>query len=130
MNEKILTNNETAAMVSRENTRTGERYLSPAVDIFETEDALTLIADVPGLTEKSLNISIEQGVLTIEGEAPAGIGTFQHREFVMAGYWRQFRLAETLDVEKAHAEVKLGVLTLQIPKAEAVKPKRIKVTVH
>jgi HSP20 family protein len=128
MNEKQLAN--TKSDLSREATRTGEKYISPAVDIYETEDGLTLVADVPGLSEKSLNISIDQGILTIEGEATAGMGEFQYREFAMSGYWRQFQLPETLDAEKAHAEVKHGVLTLHLPKAEAAKPKRISITVH
>lgn len=128
MNEKQLAN--TKSDLSREATRTGEKYISPAVDIYETEDGLTLVADVPGLSEKSLNISIDQGILTIEGEATAGMGEFHYREFAMSGYWRQFQLPETLDPEKAHAEVKHGVLTLHMPKAEAAKPKRISITVH
>ncbi len=130
MSEKNLANTSSTSALSRETTRTRERYISPAVDIYETEEGLTLIADVPGLSEKSVNISIEQGILTIEGEAAAGVGGFQYREFVMGGYWRQFHLSETLDAEKARAEVKHGVLTLHLPKAEAAKPKRIAITVH
>lgn len=130
MNEKHLANNEAAAALSRETTRSGERYVSPAVDIYETEEGLTLVADVPGLSEQSLNISIDQGILTIEGAATAGMGDSLHREFAMTGYWRQFQLPETLDAEKARAEVKHGVLTLHLPKAEAAKPKRIAITVH
>ena len=130
MNEKNLTNTTASSALSRETTRAKERYISPAVDIYETEEGLTLVADVPGLSEKSLNISIEQGILTIEGDAAAGVGDYQYREFVMAGYWRQFQLSETLDAEKARAEVRHGVLTLHLPKAEAAKPKRIAITVH
>lgn len=130
MSEKNLTNTETSPALSRETTRTKERYISPAVDIYETEDGLTLVADVPGLSEKNLNISIDQGILTIEGDASAGMGDALYREFAMAGYWRQFQLPETLDVEKASAGVKHGVLTLHLPKAEAAKPKRINITVH
>lgn len=130
MSEKNLVSNESPATLSRETTRTGERYVSPAVDIYETDEGLTLVADVPGLNDKSLQISIDQGILTIEGEASAGSGDFRYREFVMAGYWRQFQLPETLDAEKARAEVKRGVLTLHLPKAEAAKPKRIEITVH
>lgn len=130
MSEKNLVNNETSAAVAREATRTGERYISPAVDICETEEGLLLVADVPGLNDKSLQISIEQGILTIEGEAPAGTGDFRYREFAMAGYWRQFQLPESLDAGKARAEVKHGVLTLHLPKAEAARPKRIEIAVH
>jgi HSP20 family molecular chaperone IbpA len=130
MSEKNLAHTQTSSALSRETTRTTERYISPAVDIYETEEGLTLVADVPGMSEKNLNISIDQGILTINGEATAGIGDFQYREFAMTGYWRQFQLPETLDAEKARAEVKHGVLTLHLPKAEAAKPKRIEITVH
>lgn len=130
MNEKPLATTATSSSLSRERTRTDERYINPAVDIYETEEGLTLVADVPGLDDKSLNISIDQGVLTIEGDAPAGTGDLHYREFAMAGYWRQFQLPETLDAEKARAEVRHGVLTLHLPKAAAARPKRIEVTVH
>lgn len=130
MSEKNLVNKENPSTLSRETTRAAERYISPAVDIYETAEGLTLVADVPGLSDKSLHISIDQGILTIEGAAPAGVGDFRYREFAMAGYWRQFQLPETLDVEKARAEVKHGVLSLHLPKAEAAKPKRIEISVH
>ncbi len=130
MNEQSLTKSEKTSIGSREATRTGERYISPAVDIFETDEGLTLVADVPGLSEKTLEISVEQGILTIQGDAAAGSGDYKYREFAMAGYWRQFQLAETFDAAKAHAEVKHGVLTLHLPKAEAAKPKRIEVSMH
>ena len=130
MSGKNLASTETSSALSRETTRSGEHHISPSVDIYETEEGLTLIADVPGLNEKSLSISIDQGILTIEGDATAGIGDFQYREFAMTGYWRQFQLPETIDAEKARAKVKHGVLTLHLPKAEAAKPKRIAITVH
>ncbi len=130
MNDKNLAKSEASSIGAREATRAGERYISPAVDIFESDEGLTLIADVPGLSDKTLNISIEDGILTIQGDATTGVGDFKHREFAMAGYWRQFQLAETLDAAKAHAEVKHGVLTLHLPKAEKAKPKRIQISVH
>jgi len=111
--------------VNREATRSGARYLAPPVDIFETEDGLTLVADVPGLDERSLEISVDQGVLTIEGKAPFGAGELLWREYTMDGYWRQFQLPDTFDVAKAKAEVRNGVMTLQLPKAEAAKPRKI-----
>lgn len=111
--------------VNREATRSGARYLAPPVDIFETEDGLTLVADVPGLDERSLEISVDQGVLTIEGKAPFGAGELLWREYTMDGYWRQFQLPDTFDVAKGKAEVRNGVMTLQLPKAEAAKPRKI-----
>ena len=129
MTEKNLTNIEKSSL-ERETTRHSDQYISPAVDIFESADGLTLVADMPGLDDKNLEVSIEQGVLTIKGEAPTGAGEFSHREFAMAGYWRQFVLSDSFDAEKAEASIRHGVMSLKIPKAEAAKPKRIEVSVH
>jgi HSP20 family molecular chaperone IbpA len=129
MTEKNLTNVGSSAL-DREATRKNDQYISPAVDIFENDEGLTLVADMPGLDDKSLEISIEQGVLTIRGEAPAGAGDFHYKEFAMAGYWRQFVLSDSFDAEKADGSIRNGVMNLKIPKAEAAKPKKIEVSVH
>lgn len=130
MTEKNLTTSEKATAAPMEATRSREQYLRPAVDIFETDDGLTLVADLPGLDEQSLEISVDKGILTLEGRAPAGSGELLYREFNMAGYWRQFQVPDTLDASKAKADIKHGVLTLHLPKVEAAKPKRIDITVH
>jgi HSP20 family molecular chaperone IbpA len=124
MTEKNLTvNSESAA--THEATRSGARYMAPPVDIVETEDGLTLVADVPGLDEQSLEISVDKGILTIEGKAAFGSGELLWREYAMDGYWRQFQIPDTFDVAKARAEVRNGVLTLQLPKAETARPRKI-----
>ena len=130
MTEKNLANLNKPSVLSREETRKNDQYISPSVDIFEAEDGLTLVADMPGLDDKSLDISFDQGVLTISGDAPAGAGQFHYQEFDMAGYWRQFLLSDAFDVAKAKATIRHGVMTLEIPKAEAAKPKKIEVSVH
>ena len=124
MSEKNLTTTKETAG-SREATRSESRYVTPPVDIVETDEGLTVLADVPGLDEKSLEISVDQGVLTIEGKAAFGSGELLWREYAMDGYWRQFQLPDTFDAGKAKAEIKHGVLTLHLPKAEAAKPRRI-----
>ena len=96
-----------------------ENWMTPAVDIYENNDGLTLRADLPGVSRDQLNLGVEQGVLTIEGKT-AGSN----------GYYRRFQLPEHLDLEHIKAELKHGVLTLTLPKAEAAKPRRIAVTVH
>jgi len=131
MSEKNLTVNEEKAL-SREETRASVRYLTPAVDIYETDAGLTLVADVPGLNKDDLQVGIDQGVLTIEG-AVAGdkIGAALFSEFTVSGYYRQFRLPEGIDPDRTTAELNNGVLTLQLAKAEAAKPKRIEIkTLH
>ena len=124
MTDKNMTINKEQP-VSRETTRSEARYVTPPVDIFETDEGLTVVADVPGLDEQSLEISVDQGILTIEGKAGFGSGELLWREYAMDGYWRQFQLPDTFDAGKAKAEVKHGVLTLHLPKAEAAKPRKI-----
>jgi HSP20 family molecular chaperone IbpA len=129
MTEKHISVNKEPA-VSREATRSGARHLAPPVDIFETEEGLTLGPDVPGLDEQTLDISVDQGILTIEGKAPLGAGELLWREYAMDGYWRQFQLPDSFDVAKAGAEVRNGVLTLHLPKAEAAKPRKIAIALQ
>ncbi len=123
--QDIAKRNESAPAV-RENTRSSGRVLTPAVDIFESDDTLTLVADMPGVEKENLDINLEQGVLTISAEMDIEQrGQQLFREFTPAGYYRQFRLSEHIDAEKTQAELKHGVLTLQLPKAESAKPKKI-----
>lgn len=127
MTEKNLTQQAESSLTS-EATRSNERFVTPAVDIFETEHGLTLVADLPGLDREHLSIDIDKGVLTLEGRAPAWQGSAEiYREFTMPSYYRQFQLPDTVDVAKIEAEIKNGVLTLKLPKAEAAKPRRIEV---
>ena len=130
MSEKAMTvQNENN--VVKETTR-DQHYISPAVDILESEDALTLVADMPGVEKDRLDIDVDQGILSIRGVTGNGIkGDVLYREFRPSGYYRQFRLLDDFDAAKAEAEMKNGVLTLRLPKAEAAKPRKIAVkTVH
>lgn len=114
--------------VSREETRTKGRILVPSVDIFESDETLTLVADMPGVGKEGLDINLEKGVLTLNGTVEMEEhGKPLLREFSSANYYRQFRLSEYIDAEQTTAELENGVLTLTIPKAESAKPKRIEV---
>jgi HSP20 family molecular chaperone IbpA len=81
-------------------TREESRYLVPPVDIFETEDQLTVIADLPGVSKETVDIRVENKVLTIKGavdrETP---GESLYREFELARYYRQFQLSDEVNVE-------------------------------
>lgn len=117
---------ETHAAATREESRT----LTPPVDIFEVPDGLAVVADLPGVEKDALDIRVENDVLTIAGKAKSEPkGGEIYREFELANYFRQFQLNEHVDQEKIHAEVKLGVLTIHLPKAEKAKPKKIAVNV-
>jgi len=129
MADKSITNSvEQRTPERREETRSTERYLSPAVDIVETEEGLTLTADLPGVEKESLEIGIDKGILTIQGKADSGKrGNEIYREFQLMSYYRQFQLPEVIDQGKTIAEYANGVLTLRLFKAEAAKPRRIEV---
>lgn len=117
--------------LSREETRDRDSYMTPAVDIYETEDGLVLLADLPGVEKRGLEIEVDQGVLTIDAK-PAEVrsGEEASREYVLRDFYRQFRLPDTIDPSASSAVLKNGVLTLKLPRAAAAKPRRIEVTVH
>jgi len=110
-------------------TRAGRTYL-PAVDIYETPEGLHLWADMPGVDEQSLNISLDSGVLTIEGQVE--VKEYEqlqpvYTEYNVGNYVRRFTLSNDVDSERITARMRSGVLELDIPKAERAKPRRITV---
>ena len=122
--------NDERTVQTREETRSNEKYIRPAVNIIETEEGLILTTDIPGASKESLDVNVEKGILTISAPAQHSVpGTSAYREFELANYYRQFTIPESLDHEKAHADYVNGILTLHIPKAEVAKPKRIAVQV-
>jgi HSP20 family molecular chaperone IbpA len=111
-------------------TREDTRYLIPPVDIYETEEGLVVKADMPGVTRETLEIRVDDGLLTISGKPTNGLpGAPVVQEFELLNFYRQFQLSDAVDQEKIEAELKHGVVTIHLPKAEAVKPKRIEVKV-
>jgi HSP20 family protein len=111
-------------------TRDETLYIAPPVDIFETEEALTVVADLPGVSKDDVDIRVEDNVLTIKGKADYTLQAGAVREeFDLQGYYRQFKLSDEVDQSKISAETKNGVLTITLPKAEKTKPKRIKVNI-
>ena len=112
-------------------TRDDTLYIAPPVDIFETEDALTVVVDLPGLAMDSVDIRVEDSILTIKGRSNYGSkAEMLRQEFSLQGYYRQFQLSDEVDQERISAESKNGVLTIMLPKAEKSKPKQIRVKVN
>ncbi len=112
-----------------EQTKPGLLF-TPAVDIFENEKELTVIADMPGVKPKDLEIDLRKDTLSIIGdvEAPESPGeTDIVREFRTGRYLRQFTLSEIVDQEKIEASLKDGVLRLKLPKVQKAVPKKITV---
>jgi HSP20 family molecular chaperone IbpA len=119
-----------AAPGRREDTRAHERYITPPVDIFETKDGLTVVADLPGVEQKALDIRVADGILTLQGRTThVAPGTPVEREYELLNFYRQFELPEEVDSEKIAAELKHGVLTLHLPKKEKAKPRMVEVRV-
>lgn len=130
MSENKMSRKEESACENDHATIVQTHFASPAVDIFETEDGLTLVADVPGMDSDSLAVTLEGDVLTIEARADADVGENFCLDFNVAGYRRQFQVPDSFCAEGATADTKDGVLTLTLPRAEKAKPKKIEVSVH
>lgn len=112
-----------------EQTRPGPVY-TPAVDIFENEAAITVLADMPGVKTNDLKISLHDNVLTLVGpitDPAADKETTVLREYRAGTFFRQFTLAETIDQAKIDAKLTNGVLRLELPKVEKAKPRQITV---
>lgn len=109
-------------------TRSEETFVAPPVDIYEDDQGLVVLADLPGVAPDALDIRVERGVLTIQGRAQhttGGEGVY--REFELAGFYRQFQLPDEIDSTKIDAGLKDGVLTVHLPRAEPAQPRRIQV---
>ncbi len=111
-------------------TRESGKTLRPAVDIFETAEGLTVIVDLPGVQKENVQIQVENEILTIKATPKTRL-TIEpaYQEFELYPYFRQFQLSDKVDQEKIKAEMKNGVLVIQLPKREEAKPKQISVTV-
>jgi HSP20 family protein len=103
----------------------------PAVDIHEEESRFVLTADVPGVSRESIDITLEDGVLTVQGERraerDAASEGYRRRERAHGTFLRQFSLPDTVDAEQINATVKDGVLQIEIPKQEKLQPRKISV---
>ena len=112
-----------------EQTRPGLVF-TPAVDIFETEKEITVLADMPGVKSGDLNIDLDQNVLTLDGEVKSPEDADEVdviREYRTGKYYRQFTLSQVIDQSKIDASLKNGVLRLSLPKVEAATPRKIAV---
>lgn len=108
----------------------GRTYI-PRVDIHEMDEEVIVFADVPGVDESSLDVTLEKNVLTIMGrvETPSHHNfRLAHTEYRVGDYVRSFTLSDTIDRDNIEATVKNGVLRLSLPKAEAAKARKIEIT--
>ena len=125
----LMAKEKSEVMSNAEQTKPGPLF-TPAVDIFETENALILLADMPGVKAKDLTIDLKEGILAISSqmdlpEASEEVSIL--REYQEGNYYRKFNLSDIIDQSKIEAELKEGVLRLTLPKVEAVAPRKIEV---
>jgi len=127
--EKQIQKQESQDLQSVERTRWGKVF-SPAVDILETKNDLRLYADMPGVDQKSIHITIDHGVLMVQGNVdinPIEGYELEYQEYEIGDYQRSFTLTDTVDQDKISANYTNGVLELILPKAEEAKPRKIEV---
>jgi HSP20 family molecular chaperone IbpA len=114
----------------KEETTIPARVFVPTADIYETEDALCVVLEIPGVAKEKVDIRVEEGVLKVEGRLD--FSKYQglqplYTEYNVGNYSRSFRLSSKIDHNKIAAELKDGVLALTLPKVEEAKPITIQV---
>jgi HSP20 family molecular chaperone IbpA len=114
----------------KEETTIPARIFAPPVDIYETDDALTVVLEMPGVDKNNVNVRVEDGVLNVEGRLD--FSKYQnllpvYTEYNIGHYARSFRLSSKIDQNKISAEMNDGVVSLVLPKVEEAKPRTIKV---
>lgn len=106
-----------------------EKQFVPAVDIYETEKTVVVVAEMPGVSKSGIEVSLEEGILTMTGERGDGaeMGTPLLREYETGRYVRRFTVSEAIDQEKIKATMANGMLTMVLPKVPPASPRRIEV---
>jgi len=113
-------------------TQQEQPALRPAVDVHENDDVIVLYAELPGISQDNLNITIDNGNLQLEAKAsidtPSEMDVV-YAEFQTPNYRRSFTLSNELDIDTIEARLSHGILQLSIPKKETIKPKKVEVKV-
>jgi HSP20 family protein len=125
----VVKRDERREVAAPERTRSGAVTFTPRCDILETAEELTIYADLPGVQPGDIDIRFENGELAISAKcAPRHEdATYLACEYGIGDFYRAFTINEAIDADKIAAELKHGVLTVHLPKSEAVKPKKIAV---
>jgi len=115
-------------LISKEEKTTPGRYYVPYADIYETDEALSVVMEMPGVEKKELNVALENDVLRVDGRIDfskyEGMEPV-YTEYNVGHYTRSFTLSSKIDQEHISAQLDDGVLTLTLPKAKEVQPRRI-----
>jgi len=115
--------------LEQEGTRPGLVF-RPDVDILERKDAYLIYADLPGVDDRHVRVSLEKGVLSLDGDlatAPEATWNPIHAEYRFGSFHREFRLSDEIDSARVSASMRDGVLELRLPKVEEHQPRQIEV---
>lgn len=115
----------------KQETTIPARMFVPIADIYEDQDALTVVLEMPGVDKSKVEVHIEDGVLSVTGQLD--FSKYQglqplYTEYNVGHYSRSFQLSSAIDQNKIKAELKDGVLWLTLPKVEEAKPRTIQIT--
>jgi HSP20 family protein len=126
----VVNKEEQAVNPPSATVETEREYLRPVVDIYETGEGYILEAELPGVNKEGLSVTLEGNFLTLEGRRPEPAvpetGAL-YRESRSGDFHRVFHLDPAIDIEKVGAKIEQGILTVTLPKSEAVKPRKITV---
>ncbi|NLZ18407.1 MAG: Hsp20/alpha crystallin family protein [Desulfobulbaceae bacterium] len=128
--QELKVQEKQSARAQGEHTK-NEIYYAPQVDIYETEQEVVVVADVPGVLPEGVDVSLEDNVLTIQGrrDVEQHGGRMVLEEYEPGHYLRRFTVAETIDQERIEASLADGVLRVRLPKAAPAQPKKIAVKI-
>jgi HSP20 family molecular chaperone IbpA len=125
---QALQTQEKKELVSKDETTVPVRYFVPTTDIFETEDALTVVMEVPGVNKEAVDISVENEVLKIEAKIdPSKYEGMEplYTEYNVGHFARSFTLSNKIDQQQISAKLEDGILTLTLKKAKEAMPRKI-----
>ena len=121
---------EKKELVSKEEKTVPGRYYVPYTDIHETDEAITVVMEMPGVEKKDVNVSLENDVLRVDGQIDfakyEGMEPL-YTEYNVGHYTRSFTLSNKIDQEHIGAQLEDGVLTLTLPKAKEAQPRQISI---
>jgi HSP20 family protein len=129
-NNTQVAGRESAIATPQQRARASESAIRAPVDIFENSDSLVLTADMPGVSKDRLDVRVDGTTLVVQGSVQFDLpekAEALHADVRAAVYRRSFVLSRELDTEKIQANLKDGVLTVQIPKRAALRPRKIEV---
>jgi HSP20 family protein len=127
---QALQSQEKKELVSKDETTVPVRYFVPTTDIFETEDALTVVMEVPGVNKEAVDISVENDVLKIEAKIdPSKYDGMEplYTEYNVGHFARSFTLSNKIDRQQIGAKLEDGILTLTLTKTKEATPRKISI---